>query len=356
MDGDTLDQATEEIRARKADHLDLCATDAVAFKQQRTLFDDVRLVHRSFPEVAVDDVDTGATLLGKRLALPIVIAAMTGGHERAREVNRALARVAEARGLAFGLGSQRAMLRDATLRSTYAVRDVAPNALLLGNLGFVQAAELDTDTIATMLDDVGADALCLHASAAMELVQPSGDRDFRGGLATASRLVRTLGRPVIVKETGSGIGPSMARDLASLGVRHVDTSGAGGTSWVGVETLRAEGVARAVGEMLWDWGVPTAASVRACADAGLVTIATGGIRHGLDVARALALGATACGIARPLLKAYLADGERGAHAAIDAIEAGLRAVMTLVGAQELGALARADRVITGELRAWLEPR
>lgn len=344
------------IRARKADHLDLCATDAVAFKKQRTLFDDVRLMHRSFPEVAVDGVDTSVTLLGKRLRMPLVIAAMTGGHERAREINRALARVAERRGIGFGLGSQRAMLRDPSLRATYDVRDVAPTALLLGNLGFVQASELDTARVARLVEDVGADALCLHASAAMELVQPGGDRDFRGGLATVSRLVENLGVPVVVKETGSGISVGMARELVARGVRHVDTSGAGGTSWVGVEALRATGTEKVLGELLWDWGVPTAVSVLACSRANLTTIATGGIRNGVDVARALALGATACGIARPLLMAYVEGGEVAVEAFLDGVEATLRAVMTLTGAPDIAALGRVERVFVGELAQWMAGR
>lgn len=356
MDGDSRESATDTIRSRKADHLALCATDDVAFRGKKTLLDDVRFAHRSFPELSVDDVDTTTRLLGKVLKLPLVIAAMTGGHERAREVNRALARVAERRGLGFGLGSQRAMLRDASLLDTYVVRDVAPSTLVLGNLGFVQARVLDAATVERMLRDVGADALCLHASAAMELVQPGGDRDFHDGLDTVSRLSRELSLPVVVKETGSGISRTMAEQLAARGVRYVDTSGAGGTSWVGVETLRAEGVARAVGEVLWDWGVPTAVSIVECADLGMTTIATGGIRTGLDVARAIALGARACGLARPLLQAYERGGEREVEHELDVIEATLRAVMTLTGSRDLSALRTAERVIVGELATFVRAR
>ncbi len=342
-----------DIHRRKADHLDLCATNDVAFRARTTLLEHVRLVHHSLPELHLDEVDLGTSLLGKKLRAPIVIAGMTGGHERAREINRALARIAEERGYAFGLGSQRAMHRDPGVTATYEVRDVAPGVLLLGNIGVVQASSMSTAEVESLVAHVGADALCLHMSPAMELVQPGGDRDFRGGVATFERLAKELSVPVVAKETGSGIGPETASRLASVGVAHVDVSAAGGTSWVGVETMRAEGAAKAIGEDLWDWGIPTAASVAYCAAAGLVTIATGGIRSGLDVARAIALGASAAGIARTVYQAWVSDGERGVSRYLEAVERELAAVMLLTGSGDVSALRRAPRVITGELRDWL---
>ncbi|MBC7174405.1 MAG: type 2 isopentenyl-diphosphate Delta-isomerase, partial [Polyangiaceae bacterium] len=275
------------------------------------------------------------------------------GHERAREINRALARIAEERGYGFGLGSQRAMHRDGAVASTYEVRDVAPTLLLLGNIGVVQAASMSTDEVESLVAKVGADGLCLHMSPAMELVQPGGDRDFRGGLDTFARLVGELSVPIVAKETGSGISSETAARLASVGVTHVDVSAAGGTSWVGVETMRAEGTAKTIGEDLWDWGIPTAASVAYCASQGLVTIATGGIRSGLDVARAIALGASAAGIARTVYQAWVSDGERGVINYLDAVERELAAVMLLTGSGTLRDLKSAPRVITGELKDWL---
>jgi isopentenyl-diphosphate delta-isomerase len=342
-----------DIRKRKADHLDLCATDEVAFRERTTLLEGVRLIHQSLPELSVDEVDTTVRLFGKTLRAPIIIAAMTGGHERAGEVNRALAGIAERRGYGFGLGSQRAMKTRPETAWTYRVREAAPNVLLLGNVGVVQARELETREVAAMVADVGADALCVHMNPAMELIQPGGDRDFRGGLATFERLARELPVPVIGKETGNGISRETAQALHRAGVRHVDVSGAGGTSWVGVETLRADAVSRAVGESLWDWGVPTAASVAYCAAEGLVTIATGGVKSGLDIARAIALGATAGGIARPVFQALTEGGAERAEAFLEAVERELRAVMLLCGARDLAALRKAPRVLVGELRDWL---
>lgn len=347
------------IGQRKADHLALCATDEVAFRSKSTLFEQVRLVHDALPDLDAADIDTRCTLLGKTLRAPIVIAAMTGGTDEAARVNRELSSIAEERGYGFGLGSQRAMHVRTGTAPTYAVRDVAPSTLVLGNLGVVQARAMTTAEIEALVRGVGADALCIHLNPAMELVQPGGDRDFRGGLETIARLVKELPCPVVVKETGCGLSRRVGERLRSVGVAHVDVSGAGGTSWVAVETKRAEASnderARALGEALWDWGIPTAASVGLVAPLGFETvIATGGVMTGMDVARAIALGASAAGIARPALKALTAGGRAGALAFLDAVEAELRAVMLLTGSKDLDGLRRAPRIVGGELRMWLE--
>jgi isopentenyl-diphosphate delta-isomerase len=343
-----------EIQRRKDDHLDLCATDEVAFRGATTLLERVQLIHQSLPDLHADKVDTSVQLLGKTLRLPIVIAAMTGGTQRAAEVNRDLASIAEARGLGFGLGSQRAMQRQPETAWTYQVREWAPRTLVLGNVGVVQARQLPSTDIARMVRDIGADALCVHLNPAQEIVQPEGDRDFSGGVDTFKRLVAELPVPVVGKETGCGISAQTALKLKGAGVTTVDTSGAGGTSWVGVETLRAEGDQARLGHLLWDWGVPTAASVHACSRAGLNVIGTGGIQSGLDVARAIALGATACGIARPMLMAYVRGGKAEAERFVDQLESELRAVMLLVGAENIAALQRAPRIVFSPLREWLE--
>ncbi len=346
------------IGQRKADHLALCATEDVGFRGVTTLLGDVRLVHDALPDLDADAIDLSVTLLGKKLRVPLVIAAMTGGTEEAGVINRKLAEIAEEGGYAFGLGSQRAMHKAASASATYRVRDVAPTALVLGNVGVVQAKAMTTDEVRSLVGEVGADALCVHLNPAMELVQPGGDRDFRGGLDTIRRLVEELGVPVIVKETGCGLSPKVGRALRAVGVTRVDVSGAGGTSWVGVETKRAEMAgdarARSLGEAFWDWGIPTAASVALLAPLGFEAIlATGGITSGLDIARALALGATAAGMARPVLRALHAGGRTEARALLSGVEAELRAAMLLTGCADVSALRRAPRVLGGSLSAWL---
>jgi isopentenyl-diphosphate delta-isomerase len=283
---------------------------------------------------------------------------MTGGTDKAASINRDLASIAEQRGYGFGLGSQRTMHARPETAPTFRVRSVAPTALVLGNVGVTQAREMTASELARLVGDVGADAVCLHLNPAMELVQPEGDRDFRDGLTTIRHVVEHIGIPVIVKETGCGLAPSVGLRIRAVGVRHVDVSGAGGTSWVGVETLRATAAGdeggRTLGDLLWDWGVPTAASIALMAPLGFDTvIATGGIATGLDVARAIALGATAAGIARPVLRALSHGGAAEAVAYLARIETELRAVMLLTGCRTLSDLQRTPRIIDGALQGWI---
>jgi isopentenyl-diphosphate delta-isomerase len=346
------------IGQRKADHLAICAEQDVGFRRASTLLECVHLVHDALPDLRTDEIDARVVLFGKRLRAPIVIASMTGGTEEAGRINRDLASIAEERGYGFGLGSQRAMHLRPGASATFRVREVAPTALVLGNVGVVQARAMKTREIRSLVEDVGADALCVHLNPAMELVQPGGDRDFSGGLETIARLVADLDVPLIVKETGCGISPSVGKRLRSVGVAHVDVSGAGGTSWVGVETKRAalsgDEAARSLGEALWDWGIPTAASVALLSPLGFETIiATGGIGAGLDVARAIALGATAAGLARPVLREIAARGRAGATAFLEGVETELRATMLLTRSPDVSALRRAQRVVTGELATWV---
>jgi isopentenyl-diphosphate Delta-isomerase len=348
------------ISSRKDDHLALCRTDAVGFRDQTTLFECVRFTHNSLPELATRDLVLETMWLGKRLSAPLLIAAMTGGSKDAKQVNLQLAALAEARGYAFGLGSQRAMLKDPRLAETYSVRAVAKTACVLGNIGIVQAREMSAAQVAEVVDAVGADALCLHMNPAMELVQPDGDVDFRGCLAAIERIAKSLPVPVIVKETGSGISLGVGKRLRDVGVLHVDVSGAGGTSWVGVEAKRAEQSGKraqqALGELFWDWGVPTAASVLQMSTLGFESIvATGGVRNGLEVAKAIALGATLAGIARPVLRALHDGGPDGANAFMSEVETALGTVMLLVGARTLLELRSAERQIVGDLRTYLHP-
>jgi len=344
------------ISQRKADHIEVAASGQADFRARSTLLEDVHLVHQSLPELSADDIDLSVTLLGRRLSAPVVVSGMTGGTEEAGRINRDIARAAEKLGIAFGVGSQRAMALHPELEPTFQVRDVAPGVFLLGNLGVVQARELGPDRVADLVARIGADAMAIHLNPAMEMIQDGGDRDFRGSIDTIAELARSLPVPVLVKETGCGLSSEAAAAVVAAGVTAVDVSGAGGTSWVAVEARRAgeDSAARALGEELWDWGIPTAVSVVACARRGLQVIATGGLRSGFDVARALALGATAGGLAAPVLRAQRAGGEAGVIEFLERLLASLRAITLLCGCRRAADLSAATRHLGPALRSWLD--
>ncbi len=342
------------ISQRKSDHLAIASSKEAAFRGKGTLLDEVNLIHQSLPELHYRTVDLSTKLLGKVLKAPLVISGMTGGTQAAEQINLDLAKAAETLGIGFGLGSQRPMLLDPKVVGSYRVRKVAPNILLLGNLGLMQAKELSSKTIQSLVKEVDADAICLHLNPAMEIIQSEGDRDFRGGIETLVRLKAELDIPLIVKETGCGLSERAGETLKRLGITTVDVSGAGGTSWVGVETLRThEDGPKQLGQELWDWGIPTAVSVAWMSRLGLTSIATGGLRSGLDVARALALGATAGGLAAPVLKAYQNGGYEEVIAYLTQVIESIRAVTFLTGCTSSSELGKAPKVLGSRLEKWI---
>jgi isopentenyl-diphosphate delta-isomerase len=341
-----------DIRSRKADHIALCETDEVAFQQKTTLLEQVQLVHDALPELHVDEVDIRVEYAGKLLQAPLVIAAMTGGVEEAGPINRALAELAEELGIGFGFGSQRPLLQNG-ITDGYEVRDVAPNTLILGNIGIVQARESSTEALQEMVSKTQADALCVHLNPAMEVIQPEGDTDFRGGIETLDRLHQELGVPVVVKETGCGLSQRVGERVAALGIEWADCSGAGGTSWVGVETLRARAKTQSLGERFWDWGIPTAASVAQLSGTGLGVCATGGIQNGLDIAKAIALGARCGGMARPVLQAFSSGGTDAARALLQGVIDEIRLACLLTGSRTPDELAKKPLRIGPALRSWV---
>jgi isopentenyl-diphosphate delta-isomerase len=346
----------EVTKKRKDAHLDLCATGDVEPAENSTLLECVRLVHCAMPELSADEVDLSTEFLGKRLRYPLLITGMTGGTERAGVVNRDLAMLAERHGLAFGVGSQRAMAENPQLAETFQVRQIAPTVPLLGNIGLYQAVRMGVDGVRRLADAIGADGMALHLNAGQELTQPEGDRDFRGGYKVVKGLVREFGVRLLVKETGCGIGPEVARRLVELGVRNLDVSGLGGTSWVRVEQLRASGVQAQVGAEFSSWGIPTAAaiaSVRRAVGPDARLVASGGLRTGLDAAKVLALGADVAGTALPLFRAQQEGGLPGAEQALAVILSGLRQALVLTGSRTCGELRQKPRVIMGQLKDWL---
>jgi isopentenyl-diphosphate delta-isomerase len=326
-------------------------------------WDEVHLPHRALPELDFAELDTSVELFGHRLRLPLLISSMTGGHADAEAVNAALGRAAERHGLGMGLGSGRAMLSRPELTRTFAVaRREAPSALLYANIGVPQLiAQRDRSgytsrELLPLIESLRADALAVHLNFLQEAVQPEGDLRARGCLEAVRRLCAELPVPVLAKETGAGIGPDEVRALARAGVAAVDVSGTGGTSWAVVEAKRAaeRGDARRaqLGERFATWGIPTPVALWQSRDAGVPLLAGGGIRSGLDAARAIALGAVAVTVARPLLVAAL-QGDAALDAWIEQFALELKTALFLTGARTIAELRQVRPAFTGTLWQWL---
>ena len=336
---------------RKSDHIRINLAEDVNYKRVTTGFERYRFMHCALPGFNLRDVNTSVEFLGKALQSPILISSMTGGTQEAGLINTRLAEAAQAAGVGMGLGSLRAAIDDASLLDTYKVRSVAPDILLLANLGAVQLnLGYGTDECRRAVEAVEADALILHLNPLHEALQPDGDDHFAGLLTKIDAVCRALNVPVVIKEVGFGISEQVARLLAGAGVAAIDVAGAGGSSWSQVEVYRATSpVYRRVAETFADWGIPTAESLamtrRGSPD--LPILASGGIRDGIQVAKALALGAAACGIAGPLLRAATDSSEAVAQY-LATVVAELRLAMFSVGAVDIPALSRTPLQLSGE--------
>jgi isopentenyl-diphosphate delta-isomerase len=332
-----------ETDARKSRHLDICLEDDVASRLDAG-FRAVRLRHEALPEFALADVDCNAAFLHFRLRAPLLISSMTGGTQRAREINRRLAAAAEAAGIALGLGSGRAALENGALADTYAVREVAPTIPLFANLGAVQLNYgVTADDAQRLVGLHGADALYLHFNPLQEALQLQGDTNFRDLLPKIARLCEALDVPVFAKGVGSGIAVKTAVRLLEAGVAAIDVAGAGGTSWALVEGRRTGDPARErIAEAFGDWGHATAratAEIRRALPA-VPLIASGGIRNGVEIAKAIGLGADICGVALPFLEAAN-ESEDAVHALIGELVTGLRIAQFASGSRRLADLREA---------------
>jgi isopentenyl-diphosphate delta-isomerase len=333
-----------DIEGRKREHIDAVLNKDVSSKGLTAGFEDYRFDHLALPEIDFDAVNTKTMLFGKNLAAPLLLSSMTGGTDIARHINLSLAEAAQSLGIAMGVGSQRTGIEKPGFADTFRVRSVAPDILLFANLGAVQLNYgYSADQARQAVDMIGADALFLHLNPLQEAVQTGGDRNWTGLYDRIATVVAALDVPVVVKEVGNGISASVARRLVDIGVAGIDVAGAGGTSWSEVEAYRQEEpTMRRVAHAFAGWGIPTVESLNAVvAEAPDVPVfASGGIRSGIDAAKAIRLGASLVGMAAPTLGSAL-ETSRAVHDTMTATIQELRIAMFCTGSQDLDALRSA---------------
>ncbi len=335
-------------QTRKADHLRICLEDDVQFNKLTNGLENYRFDHVCLPELDFSEVDLKTKFLNKTLNAPILISSMTGGTEQAKRINCRLAIAAQKHGLAMGVGSQRIAVENPDTAHTFAVRSLAPDAMLFANLGAIQLNyTYGLEQCLKAVDILQADALILHLNPLQECIQPNGDTNFKGLLAKIKQLCQQIDVPVIAKEVGNGISAKMAGTLIEVGVDAIDVAGAGGTSWAKVESERAENnLQRRLGKTFADWGISTTDCIVDITKQypKLPLIASGGLRDGMEIAKAIALGADLGGLAFPFLQAA-SESETALDELIELLIAEIKTVMFCTGNKNLSELKRSQSLI-----------
>ncbi len=322
-----------ELEKRKVEHVKIVAEKG-EMDRRKFYFDEIRLTHRALPEIDLKAIDPSVEFMGKTLSFPLLISSMTGGGDKLfKKINTNLAAAAEAEGVAMGVGSQRIFFTEPTAKSSFDLRGVAPSTLLFSNLGAVQLNEdMTLQHARAVVQVLKADALCLHLNPLQEAIQPEGDTNFSGLLGKIGEIVQGLEVPVIVKEVGAGISAADAKLLIEAGVKYIDVAGTGGTSWSRVEGERSEDAS--LGQLFQDWGIPTPLALKQLAPLSVTLIASGGIRSGVDMAKAVVLGASLCGLARPFLNPAMESVE-AVRAVIQRLRREFVTAMFLLGADRV---------------------
>lgn len=350
------------MEGRKSDHVRIAAGDSRDSGSQATGLDEVHLINDPLSDVNLDDIDLSAKFLGRRISLPLIISCMTGGYEGALAINRELALAAQSERVPIGVGSVRAGLERDELRPTFSiVRKIATSVPVISNIGAQQLVEGGPEVARRAVQIVDADALAIHFNKLQEAVMPEGETKMKGVRRALRRAVSGLRVPCIAKETGSGMSREAAKSLKEMGFKFVDVAGSGGTSFASIEARRAIEAGNperaSIGRLFSSWGIPTAASVIEVSSVqGIGVIASGGIRNGLDAAKAIVLGADCVGVARPILEQVVKGGSPSVVSWIRNFARELRVAMFLVGAGSVDELARKPAVVTGDLYAWAKSR
>ena len=343
--------------SRKLAHIQICSTRDVASKYN--YWDDIHLIHTAAPEVDFGDIETEIRLFGKLFSAPIVIAAMTGGIDIGDRVNKNLAQAAAELQIGMGVGSQRAGIEKPMLAKTYAVVKDYPIPMRMANIGAPQLVSAGgykkaSDILTEAIDMIDADLIAIHLNYLQEAVQLEGEKKAKGLLALIKDLAVDF--PIIVKETGAGLSPQVIHALTKTKIKGLDIGGAGGTSFSAVEYYRAQEAGDVMlarlGKAFWNWGIPAPVSA-AIASMHFPTIATGGIRDGLDVARAIAIDASCAGIANKLLVPAM-EGADAVKDELQAIIQELKVSMFLTGSSDIKELAAQSPLVVGPTKQWLD--
>jgi len=358
-----LPSEIETIKLRKKDGIEIPLRKGTQAKTSSTYLEYVKFIHNALPELNFSDIDTSSSFLTHQFSAPLIVDSMTGGTPEATKINERLGKLAQNYDIPMGLGSQRAGLKSEELAQTYSVaRKNAPGAFLIANIGGAQLSKgLTINEVKKILEMIQADALVIHLNPLQELIQPEGEPRYEGVLGQISDLVSHLNIPVLVKEVGAGISRDVAIKLEIAGVSAINIAGSGGTSWAGVEKIRAETandkLKMHLGELFWDWGIPTALSLIEVKKAVKKTplIASGGLRNGLDIAKCIALGADMCAMAYPFLLTA-SESIENLFNYMDTILAELKSTMFLLGARNIEALKSSRYILTGALAEEVKDR
>jgi len=336
-----------QTESRKDDHVRISLEEDIS--SPYNYWDDIRLIHNALPEINKDEIDLSIELFKKRLNAPLIISSMTGGYAKAKKINKNLAIAAEKYQIGMGVGSQRAALENSNLIDTYGIIKEYDIPLRFANIGASQIVlwghKKTLENAHKMIDMIDADVFIVCLNFLQEVAQPEGEAHAKGCFEAIKKLAEDLDYPVVIKESGAGISFDVAAKLSKTKISGIDVGGAGGTSFSAIEHFRAKEIkdnlhARGA-KTFWDWGIPTPTSVLEVGEATnwkLPIIATGGVRNGLDVARAIALGANCAGIAHALLNPAIKGSEQTLFE-IDAIIKEIRAAMFLVGADKVSKMS-----------------
>jgi isopentenyl-diphosphate delta-isomerase len=356
---DENEDFVEQIKKRKREGIEIPLKENTQGIKNSTYLEYVKLFHNALPELDFEEIDISTTFLGNSFSAPLIIDSMTGGTDEAFLINKRLGQVAEKYGLGMGLGSQRAGLKSEKLVESYSIaREVAPNAFLIANIGGAQLSEgLSTLDILKIIEMIDANALAIHLNPLQELIQPEGEPRFKGILKKITSLANEIEIPIIVKEVGSGISADVALRLESSGIKSINIAGSGGTSWAGIEKIRAdhqnENIKSRLGELFWDWGIPTALSILLVSKSVKIPIiASGGLRNGLEVAKCLILGSDLCAMAFPFLK-KASQSEEELEIFTKLILTEIKSTMFLLGAGNIKSLKNTRYILTDKLASVL---